>query len=114
MLHGCYKCTVRLEVACEWLQTPLHRYAKLLSLKARQQQALRRTGLVKTHKATGPDDGEEANSSMNEEEDANSGDSSLCETHERKRFRKPSKVEEPIMELPMRVRNCLISSYPFG
>ncbi|BDA42546.1 Nucleolar complex protein 2 homolog [Coccomyxa sp. Obi] len=83
--------------------TPLHRYAKLLSLKARQQQALRRTGLVETDKAAGPDEGEEANSSMDEEEDVKSGHLSLHEAQERRRIRKPSMIEEPIKELTMRM-----------
>lgn len=108
------KSTVRLELACYWLQTPLHRYAKLLSLKARQQQALRRTGLVKTDKAAGPDEGDEANSSMDEEEDENSGDISLHEAQERRKTRKPLKIEEPIKDSPMysmRVRNCFQATF---
>lgn len=96
--------TLRLNEACGWLQTPLHCYAKLLSLKARQQQALRRTGIVETDKAAGT---EGACSSMDEEEDMKSGDIILHESEERKRPKKHPRPKESTKESPMRVRSCL-------
>lgn len=85
------------------LQLPLHLYANLLRMKARQRQALRGTGLVRTEENA--DAARTIHGVEEEDDDAESEDIELPEAKTSTR-RKRLKPETPATDLPQQVRKA--------